>query len=118
MRIKPKIRFLLERTHLTLRFRVFEQDKRFFKKCAYCKETFLYTAYNDIRIASYAFPDITKGTIYLRGHDASRHDESSFMKFNSNEERDCFAEKVINALKDWAANAPEFEEREDSIYEF
>lgn len=100
----PKLRFRLEKFEHALVFQVLEQDARFNTN----SDTF--NASNGCSVSSVSYPRYypEDGRILLRGNNACQDLAVHIAEFESNEERDEHYDKVLVALAEWSANAPEF----------
>jgi putative SOS response-associated peptidase YedK len=99
-----KIKFLLAQAGRTLVFEVYEMDERF--RTSGKRPHFKYVASNGIAVISSSFPQINKNNdeVYLRGKNASRDEECSILTFDTIEEAKAYHSRVLEALKEWAAD--------------
>jgi len=99
-----KIKFLLAQTRRTLVFEVYEMDERF--RTSGKRSNFKYIASNGIAVISSSFPQIDKNddAIYLHSKNASRDEEYSILTFDTIEEAKVYHSRVLEALKEWAAD--------------
>lgn len=120
---KPKIKFKLIKLERALVFQVLEQDERF--RCGKDSISITYYACNGVIVSSACGPGLEGDEICLRG-DMPEHDHlPATISFKSNDERDAYATKLLEALRDWSQNAPQFAEdkaapktTEPDTYEF
>lgn len=97
-----------------LAMQVQSMDERFrYEVATQRPEQYLFEADNGVQVKSGAFPflDLTALTpeIRLFGWETSADSKVTVSEFGSNESRDAALELVVNALEDWAANWPGFE---------
>lgn len=103
---KPKIKFKLIKLERALVFQVLEQDSRFTSE----RMTFEYRAANGFYVKSSSVPQITSCSVYIRGDQLGIKFLPVSITFVSNEERDGLFARIIEALRDWSQNAPQFAE--------
>jgi hypothetical protein len=116
--MKPKIKFRLEVWETSLVFQVLEMDERF-------RSEKTFKASNGIIIGSINTPSIDDSdTSNLRGKYKRRDYWVSCLNYNTKEKAEETKAQILEALKEWAEKAPEFQEdkstpeQEGSIYEF
>ena len=98
-----KIKFLLAQTRRSLVFEVYEMDERF--RTSGKRSNFKYVASNGIAVISSSFPSLDRDDeVYLRGKNASRDQECSILTFDTIEEAKVYHNKILEALKEWAAD--------------
>jgi hypothetical protein len=111
----------LSAKNMKLKMKVWLKDKRIEMQILYQDPRFValpvrwlieYYAQNGVIITTNSYPDLSKdcSNIWLRGSWKAMDSAVAAAEFGSNQERDAFYAKMIEALKDWAANAPEFQE--------
>ena len=103
-----KIKFNLVSLEQALAFQVIHMDKRFLN----CE----YVACNGLQIKSTNCSHITDlGIIYLQGTVEVNDLNVSALYFKSNEERNIYKNKIVEALKDWADNWDGWLDKKDNI---
>lgn len=104
---KPKIKFKLVKFDKAIAFQILEQDERF---RATNKKNLTYSGRPPLMVKSVSFPLLDNDGVFLRGFESGNDSHISFLTFKSNKERDDYAASLLDALRDWAENAPEFAE--------
>lgn len=120
-----KIKFRLEVWGSTVLFQVLEMDERF--RCNNENPFLEHTAKNGICVYSEDIPflALSSASIYLRGRNICGDEYVSCSRQETDSEAYEFAQKIIEALKDWAENWEGWiedekneEELQGKVYEF
>ena len=116
-----KIKFELTKTGLQLVMKIIEQDPRF---CKLSSEggSLRYHSKTGMQVLSESIPELASDYVYLAGYGTCDEFCTAAIGFDSIEERDAYAERLLKTLKDWAENAIEFKGKPlpsvSEIYEF
>jgi len=65
-------------------------------------------------IKSYSLPQLTIDSFYIRGSAKDRDFVPAYLGFDTNSKRDKYLKSLLESLKDWSENSPDFKVAEPS----
>lgn len=103
-----KLKFRLEKFERAIAFQILEQDSRFLSTLS--DDGYEFEASNGFEVCSDSAPALSEHIVWLRGYEPENNWEVASLEFDSNIERDIYVARLVAALKEWAAKAPEFQD--------